>query len=157
VELHEWLAFFHVLASMVWVGAVVLNNAMMTRASRDRDRTAVLRLFREFEWVGPRLIGPSAAVVIGLGIWLVILEEWAAFSQVWIWLTLVLLAVSMGQNGIYSAPEGRRVADLADQRGAEDGEVRRRLGRLLWLGRLDVLILVIVVGLMVFKPGAPAE
>ncbi len=157
VEFHEWLAFFHILASMVWVGAVILDNAMMTRASRDRDRTAFLRLFRESEWVGPRLIGPAAAVVIGMGIWLVILEEWAAFSQAWIWVTLVLVAVSMGQNGIYSAREGRRIAALADQRGADDAEVRRRLERLLWLGRLDVLILVIVVGLMVFKPGVPAE
>jgi hypothetical protein len=52
VELGEWLAFFHILASMVWVGAVVLNNAMMTRASRGPDRTAVLPLFRELEWVG---------------------------------------------------------------------------------------------------------
>lgn len=154
MELHEWLAFFHILASIVWVGAVILDNAMLTRASREPDRTAVLRLFREFEWGGPRLIGPSAAVVIGVGIWLVILEEWAAFSQVWIWLTLVLLAVSMGQNAIYSAREGRRIAVLADERGAEDREVRRRLDRVLWLGRLDVLILVIVVALMVFKPGA---
>jgi hypothetical protein len=72
--------------------------------------------------------------VIGLGIWLVILEEWAAYSQVWIWLTLVLLAVSMGQNGIYSAPEGRRVAGLVGQPGPEDAEVGRRLSRLLGLG-----------------------
>ena len=154
MELHEWLAFFHVLAAIVWVGAVILNNAMMTRANRGHDRTAVLQLLREFEWVGPRLIGPSAAVVVGVGIWLVIVEEWAAFSQVWIWLTLVLLAVSMGQNAIYAAPEGRRIAALARERGAEDRAVRRRLDRLLWLGRFDVVILVIVVALMVFKPGA---
>jgi hypothetical protein len=94
-------------------------------------------------------------VVVGLGIWLVILEEDISFPQLWIWLTLLLLAISMGQNGIYSAREGSRVTVLADERGAEDAEVRRRFGRLLWLGRLDVLILVIVVGLMVFKPGGP--
>jgi uncharacterized membrane protein len=105
--------------------------------------------------VGPWLIGPSALVVIGLGIWLVVLEDWAAFSQLWIWLSLVLVAVSSVQN-IYSGPEGRRVRRLADEHGAEDGEVRRRLGRLLWLPRLDVLILVVIVWLMVFKPGAPS-
>jgi len=41
--------------------------------------------------------------------------------------------------------------------GAEDREVRRRLSRLLWLGRLDLLILVAVVWLMVFKPGGPSD
>ncbi len=125
----------------------------MARASRAPDRAAVLRLSRELEWVGPRLIGPSALVVIGLGIWLVPVEEGLAFSQLWIWLSLVLLAVSMVQNGVYSAPEGKRIARLAEQRGAEDPEVRRRLSRQLWLGRLDLLILVVVLWLMVFKPG----
>jgi uncharacterized membrane protein len=127
-------------------------NVVMARASRDPDRTAVLRLARELERVGPGLVGPSSRVVIGLGIWLVLLEEYAALSQPWIWLALVLVAVSTVQ-GIYSGPEGKRIYRLADERGAEDGEVRRRLSRLLWLARLDMLILVAVVWLMVFKPG----
>jgi uncharacterized membrane protein len=156
VELHDWLMFFHILGAIVWVGAVILTNAMLARASRAPNRAAVLRLSRELEWVGPRLIGPSALVVIGLGIWLVPVEEGLAFSQLWIWLSLALLAVSMGQNGIYSAPEGRRIARLAEERGAEDHEVGRRLSRLLWLGRLDILILMAVLWLMVFKPGGPA-
>jgi hypothetical protein len=89
---------------------------------------------------GPWLIGPSSLVVIGLGIWLVLLEEWAAFSQLWIWLSLVLVAVSTAQ-GIYSGSESKRISRLADERGAEDGEVRDRLSRLLWLARIDMLIL----------------
>jgi uncharacterized membrane protein len=157
VELHEWLMFFHILAAIIWVGAVILMNAMMTRASRARDRTAIFRLARELEWLGPRLIGPSAAVVIGLGIWLVFVEEDLVFSQLWIWLSLVLVRVSMAQNGIYSAPEGRRIERLADERGPEDQEVRHRLNRLLWLARLDILILVAVLWLMVFKPGGPSN
>jgi hypothetical protein len=43
---------------------------------------------------------------------------------------------------------------LADARGAEDGVVRGRLNRLLWIARLDTLILLVVLWLMVFKPGA---
>lgn len=63
----------------------------------------------------------------------------------------------MVQNGIYSASEDKRIARLAEERGAEDPEVRRRLNRLLWLGRLDMLILVAVLWLMVFKPGGPSD
>ena len=157
MELHEWLMFLHILAAIVWVGAVILMNAMMARASRAPDRIAVHRLARDLEWAGPRLIGPSAAMVIGLGIWLTLLEKDLAFSQLWIWVSLVLVAVSMVQNGIYSAPEGKRISRLADERGAEDREVRHRLNRLLWLARLDILILVAVLWLMVFKPGGPAD
>jgi hypothetical protein len=74
---------------------VIVQNAVMPRASGAPDRTAVLRLAAELEWVGPWLIGPSSLVVIGVGIWLVFLGEWAAFSQLWIWLSLALVAVSM--------------------------------------------------------------
>lgn len=157
MKLHDWLMFFHILGAIVWVGGTIVLAAMMERASRSPDRTAVLRLSRELEWVGPRLIGPSALVVIALGIWLVPVEEDLSFSQPWIWLSLVLVAVTMVQNGIYSAPEGKRIARLAEERGPEDREVRRRLSRLLWLGRLDVLILVVVLWLMVFKPGGPTN
>lgn len=156
MQLHDWLMFFHILAAIVWVGAVVLMNAMMARASLAPDRAAVLRLARELEWVGPWLIGTSSAVVVGAGIWLVFVEEGMAFSQLWIVLSLVLVAVSTVQ-GIYSGPAGRRIFRLADERGAEDREVRRRFSRLLWLARLDLLILVAVLWLMVFKPGGPSE
>jgi hypothetical protein len=76
---------------------VIVQNAVMARASGAPDRTVVLRLAAELEWVGPWLIGPSSLVVIGLGIWLVLLVEWAGFSQLWIWLSLALVAVSMAQ------------------------------------------------------------
>jgi uncharacterized membrane protein len=114
VELHEGLLFFHILGSIIWVGGVIVQNAVMARASRAPDRTAVHRLAAELEWVGPWLIGPSSLVVIGLGIWLVLLEEWAAFSQLWIWLSLVLVAISTAQ-GIFS---GSEQADFAPGRRA---------------------------------------
>lgn len=134
-----------------WVGAVIVTGATMTKAARARDHTAVLRLSRELEWVGPGLIGPSSAVVIGLGVWLVLLEEEWAFSQLWIVLAVVLVGVST-IDGIYSGSEARRIAHRADERGPANREVRRRLSRLLWLGRLDLLILLAVLWLMVFKP-----
>lgn len=152
MEPHEWLAFFHVLAAIIWVGAVIFMNAMMALASRGPDRTAVLRLAHEFQRVGPLLMGPSFLVVVGSGIWLVALEDWAAFSQLWVWLALVLVAVSMLLS-IYSGSQRRRMSRAAAERGAEESELLRGLRRNLWLSRLDMLVLVFVVWLMVLKPG----
>jgi uncharacterized membrane protein len=156
VGLHDWLMFFNILGAIVWVGAVILMTAMTERANRAPDGAAVLRLSRDLEWVGPWLIGTSSAVVIGAGIWLVFVEEGSAFSQLWLVLSLVLVGLSMVE-GIWSGPEGKRIARLAEERGAEDRDVRSRLKRLLWGGRLDLMILVAVLWLMVFKPGGPAE
>jgi uncharacterized membrane protein len=153
VELHEWLLFFHILGSIIWVGGAIVVNAMTTRANRSPDRAAVFRLTGELEWVGPVLIGPSSLVVIALGIWLVLIEEWAAFSQAWIVLSLVLVGVSSVLGFGYFRTEGKAIARRLEERGSEDPEVRRRMRRLLWVSRIDALILVVVLWAMVFKPG----
>lgn len=154
MELHDWLMFFHILGAVVWVGGMIVTSVALERANRSPGRTAMPRVARDVEWVGRRLLGPSAAVVIGVGIWLVPVEGDLSFSQLWIWLALVLVAVTAVLS-MYSGPEGERISRLADERGAEDGEVRRRFSRVLWLTRLNILILVAVLWLMVFKPGGP--
>jgi uncharacterized membrane protein len=155
MEFHEWLMFFHILPSIVWVGGVIVLYALTERASRSPDRTAISRATGELEWVGRRLMGPSILVVVGLGIWLVVLQEDIAFSQLWIWLSLVLVVVS-AVPGIYSGSKGKQISRLAEELGPENGQVRLGLNRLLWLARIDILVLVAVLGLMVLKPGGPS-
>jgi uncharacterized membrane protein len=104
--------------------------------------------------VGPWLIGPAAIAVIGLGLWLTLIEDEIAFSHSWIWLSLVLVVVSMVLGMAYFGPEGKRIGRIAAERGPEEAEYRRRMDRLLMLNRLDLLILAVVLWLMVFKPGA---
>ncbi len=154
MELHEWLAFLHILAAVVWVGAAVTTSAVIMRANRNPDRAVVAGLAQQLEWVGPRLIGPSALVVVAAGIWITIIEDWVDFAQTWIWLSLVLVAVSMVLGMGYFGPEGRRIGRIVAERGPEHPEVRQRMDRLLMLNGLDLVILVVVIWLMVFKPGA---
>ena len=154
MELHEWLLFLHIVAATIWVGGAIVLNTVIARANRSPDRAQVVRLTADLEWVGPRLIGPSAMAVIGLGIWLVAIEEEWVFSQTWIVLSLVLVGISMVLGMGYFGPEGKRISRITEQRGPEDPEARGRMDRLVWLSRLDVLILLVVVWAMVFKPGA---
>lgn len=80
--------------------------ALSERAARSSDPTAISRATGQLEWVGQRLMAPSILVVVGLGIWLVVLEEDISFSQLWIWLALVLVVAS-ALPGVYSGPEKR--------------------------------------------------
>jgi len=150
----DWLVFLHILAAIVWMGASTVLTTAIFRANRNPDRTVVTGLAHQLDWVGPRLIGPSAIVVIVLGLWIALIEDWIAFSQTWIWLSLVLVAVSMGLGMVYFGPEGRRIGRITAERGPHDPEIRRRMDRLLMVNGIDLLILVVVLWLMVFKPGA---
>ena len=42
-----------------------------------------------------------------------------------------------------------------DERGAEDPEVQRRIGRVLWISRIELFFLILIVLDMVVKPGFP--
>jgi hypothetical protein len=55
----------------------------------------------------------------------------------------VLVRVSMVDSN-WSEPEGKRMERPAEERGSEGGEVCSRARRLISLGRLDLLILVVV-------------
>lgn len=54
MELHDRLMSSTSWARMVWVGAVILMSAMMERTGHAPERAAVLRLFHQPKWVGPR-------------------------------------------------------------------------------------------------------
>lgn len=151
MELHEWLLFLHILAAIVWVGAAITVTAVIVRAKRGPDRA---RVASGLDWIGPQLIGPAAAVVIGLGLWLTIIEDEIDFSDSWIWLSLVLVVVSNVLGIGYFGPEGKRIGRIVAERGPDEPEIRQRIDRLLILDAVDLLILAVVLWLMVFKPGA---
>jgi hypothetical protein len=139
------------------VGRVVpVVGRLVQRTSREPGAHESLSFRSGLETVGPFLIGPAAIVVIGAGIWITVIEEWVAFSDTWIWPSLVLVGVSMVLGMAYFGPEGRRIERIADNRDPGNAEFRQRMDRLLLIGRLDLLLLAVVLWLMVFKPGAPA-
>ncbi|HEX6262199.1 MAG TPA: DUF2269 family protein [Actinomycetota bacterium] len=153
MELSEWLAFIHILTAMFWVGAGVVLNLATSRVAASGDDERVVQFTRNVEFLGNWLIGPSAVAVVGTGIWITAIEEWVAFSQLWIILALVGVAVSMLLGMGYFGPEGKRLGRLAEERGASDPELKTRTRRLLLLSRLDILVLVFLTWDMVFKPG----
>ncbi|HEX6263520.1 MAG TPA: DUF2269 family protein [Actinomycetota bacterium] len=153
MELSEWLSFIHVLTAMLWVGTGVALNVATSRVVASGDDERVVQFTGDVEFLGNWLIGPSAAAVVGTGIWITAIEDWVAFSQLWIILALVGVAVSMLLGMGYFGPEGRRLGRLAGERGASDPDLKTRTRRLLLVSRLDILVLVFLTWDMVFKPG----
>lgn len=153
MELSDWLAFIHILTAMLWVGGAVVLNVATSRLAATGDDERVMQFTGNVEFLGNWMIGPSAAAVVGTGIWLTASEDWVAFSQLWIILALVGVAVSAALGMGYFGPEGKRLGRMAEERGASDPELKTRMRRLLLVARFDILILVLLTWDMVFKPG----
>ena len=148
---YEWLLLLHILAGMVWVGALVLLNVIATLVLRRRDTESATRLIGMLRIVGPATLAPSMIGVLVFGIWLVLDSDVWGFDQGWIVLALLLFAVAF----VVGAGFQSRSAIAAHEAAASGdvGEAMRQFGRWAWGMRLILAVVLVIVWDMVFKPG----
>jgi uncharacterized membrane protein len=151
--LYDLLLFVHIVAAIVWIGGAIQLNLLGTRAVRSRDPARMVAIARESEWVGQRIIAPGGAVILAMGLIMVAVSEAWTIGQTWIILALIGFGLTFLAGALFFGPESGRVGKAIDARGPEDAEVRRRIRRILVVGRFDILLLFLIVADMVFKPG----
>ena len=153
VDGYTILKMFHVMFAIVWVGGGVAFNIFATRAVASGDGPRIATFAREAEFVGRRVFLPASVLVLLFGIFTVLQGPWG-FTDTWIVLGLAGIGLTIITGSTFLGPESKRVGELIDARGGDDPEVKRRLGRILMVGRIDLLVLFLVVADMVLKPGA---
>jgi uncharacterized membrane protein len=151
--LYETLLFLHILAAIVWIGGAIQLNLLGSRATRSGDADRIVAIAREAEWVSQRVIVPAGVILFALGITMVAVNDAWTIGQLWIILALVGFGLTFLAGALFFGPESGRVDKAIDARGPADPEVHRRIRRILLVGRFDILLLLLIVADMVFKPG----
>jgi uncharacterized membrane protein len=152
VDRYELLKFVHVGAAIVWVGGGAIVQFFAIRAIARNEPLGLVQFTRDVEWIGNRVLLPSALVVVVLGFLLVWDGPWE-LSQTWIWLSLLIFAISFLVGLLVLTPQAKRIGDLVEAEGPESAAVRAQIGRILWISRVDLVLLFAIVFLMVTKPG----
>jgi uncharacterized membrane protein len=153
MELYDWLVLAHVLAAIIWVGGGIMQTLSSRRVAAVGGDSA-RRAFADIEeWSGTRIFGPAAATVLVFGLLMVWQSDAWSFVQTWVWLSLVLAVAAMIVGAAFYGPEGARIGALTAERGPDDPEVKRRVARVAMVNNIDVAVMVVIVFLMVFKPG----
>ena len=142
------LLSLHVLAALVAVGATVsyffwLRRAVLVPESRSFTLETVRLLER-------RMVIPAYVLVLLTGLGLVDRAGWA-WSTPWIELALMFLVVLMGLSGLYARTIKGQVALISDGSG-DSAEYERLHARARILLALKVVLIIVMVYLMVFKP-----
>jgi uncharacterized membrane protein len=148
---YDWQLFAHVLAGMVWLGAIVLLEAIAIRTVTGDDASASGRLVGTLRAVGPFLMAPMPVILLAFGIWMVADSEAWDFGQAWVQVALALFAVAFG---IGAAHQSRKA--LAAERAAAAGDHREandQLRRWTWGMGAIIILLVVATWDMIFKPG----
>jgi uncharacterized membrane protein len=151
MTLYEVLLFFHILGVSVWVGGSIMLGFISGKVERSGDTQYRARFAKSVEVVGP-VIGVSALLILGTGIGMV-LESAIELSQTWVWLGLTLFVLSGIVGALYFGPANNKI--IAALESGQVDEADRRAKTFHLVSRLDTLLLVVIIGLMVFKPGAP--
>jgi uncharacterized membrane protein len=150
MTLYELLLFVHIVAVAVWVGGSIMLGFVGARVQRTDDAAFRARFARAAGIVGP-VIGVSAVLVVASGAWMVVESDTIELSQLWVWLGLALFLLSAIVGAAYFGPTSNRIVGALE--GGQIEEADRRAGVFNLVSRLDTLLLLVIVGLMVFKPG----
>jgi len=149
---YDTLKFFHVLAAITWVGSAIYAQALATKVMAEGDPARLARTAKDIADLGNRLITPAAVAVLVLGIWMVAVSPWN-FTDTWVLLGLIGIGITIATGAAFLGPESERLAKLSDERDPSDPEIQRRIKRIFMVSRVDLVVLVLVVADMVFKPG----
>lgn len=149
--MRDWILFGHVLFAMVWMGGAVYVEALTANARRRPDPIALGRLFRDTAGLNQRLFTAAGVLVIVFGLWLVFITSWS-FEMLWVWLSIVLVGVSVVVDILYTGPRIRTALELIEEQGPATTEALTPIDEVINAGHVRLGFLVIVLFLMIFKP-----
>jgi uncharacterized membrane protein len=156
----------HILCAIVGFGAVYLNGiyGAEIRKRRGADAIAVYEANFRVSNIGQYFI--YAVLLLGLALVGMSNKEWK-FSQTWVWLSVVLFVVGLGLAHGVLRPAVKRMGVLMREVAAgppatsgppPQATDMASLGqRIAAAGVTLNLVVVVILVLMVFKPGAPGN
>lgn len=153
MTMYEFLLWLHVTFAALWVGGGLFFNVYATRVQSSGSREEIAALPGLVEWAGKFYYSPLAVLTLVFGTWLVIDGDWD-FAGMWISLAYLVFIASLVISMGFLGPESRRITAAIQSGGTDGTEATSRLTRLLWVTRVDTLLLLFAVFLMTVKPGA---
>jgi uncharacterized membrane protein len=152
MRLDQLLLTLHILATATWIGAALALQIIAARIRSSTPDAATDRFAIDAETVGKTLFAPAAVVLVITGI-ILVAHEHLGWTRAWLLLGFGAVVAAGAVGGAFLIPEGRRLAELARTPGHDSAEIRDRARRRFLVARIDLLLLILGVADMVFRPG----
>jgi Predicted integral membrane protein (DUF2269) len=151
MTLYDVLLFLHISAAIIWVGSGFLLHVLAFRAERANDPAALLPVLRDMGTLGNTLFVPAslAAFLFGLGM---VLEGPWSFSDLWISLGLAGFLATFAIGLFILKPRGEEIGAIITRDGGITSDVMVKARQLAIIGRIDAVVLFLVVAVMALKP-----
>ena len=147
--MYDFWLFVHVLMAIVWVGGNIHLQIIGARLTAANDPIQLAGFSKQAEWIGMRVLTPAAVLIVIAGVFMV-LDQWD-FEQLWIIIGIAGFLYSFINGAAFLGPLSGKTAKLIEERGAEDAQVQTNIRRLFLYGRIELVILIVVVWAMTMK------
>jgi uncharacterized membrane protein len=149
--------FLHLVGAFALIAGSCVA-AVAFEAARRRTAPSEIALLLGLSRIGVALVGIGTLLVVVFGLWLVDLGDWS-YRAGWVdgALALLVAAVALGAIGGQTPKRARKLATrLASEGAPASPELRALLddGRARAINYLSGVLLLAILVLMVFKPGA---
>ena len=147
--MYEVAVLIHILAAIAWLGAGLFIQLHAQRVRTAQGTEAVVGFLDSIEWTGTRWFPVASMGVLITGLIMVSTQDAWGFGQEWIYMALIFFVIS----GILGGFMGNRILKQIRQTNEEGGDLNPLLDRLSRIEWLDIIALLLIVVLMVYKPG----
>jgi uncharacterized membrane protein len=149
--MRELLLLGHILFAAAWIGSHVLLIVLANRA-RKAGPAKLVEFIGDAQWLGMRLQGPAAFLVLICGILLVI-EDGFEFTDFWILLALLGFAILLAVTATYLLPAYKEIRQLAERYGNDAPDAQAKIRKVIQVLRIDSVVMIAIVLDMITKPG----
>lgn len=148
--MYELAKYVHILCAVTWVGGAIYAQLLSIRLGATGDTSQMRSIGAHFEWIGTRVFLPSSIVLFIAGVYMT-LQRWE-FEQLWISVAILFWLTSALVGSLYLGPKAKQSAALFAAEGPDSPAGLALMGRLFLLSRIELVLFVITIALMVFKP-----
>ncbi len=144
-----WL-FLHILG-IVCIAAPLLVNLSTMLLGSNPNKDVLVGVYRLGDVSGRYLssIGGAVALITGLIMVATSDDPDVGWGKLWIWTAIVLFVISAAMGAAVTGPAGQRAATLLT---SGDSSYQAAATQLRTYGYIQIILWVIIVALMVFKP-----
>ena len=150
LTLYTALLSLHIIAAVLWIGGGSFLQIVMGRMHSQRDTVALGGLLQHSQFLGNVFAG-SSVLLIATGFGLVAKGDWE--FELWIILALVAWLGAALDGALNLGRQSEKVGQLLAAGNADPQEIDRRMRLVLISGRIELVILLLVIVDMVVKPG----
>ena len=144
------LLFIHILCGAIWLGGGAINTVILTSTKRLNTSQAK-PILQTISNLGKFVFSPTSMLVFISGMGLISVAGWG-FGELWISLAFTGFILNIILGVVFHPRAGRSALKAIEA--SDYGALKVSIQNWLYVSYIDLVIIISVLALMVFKPGA---